>query len=327
MPHFERAARPCDGTRATGMPSHEEHLSAMSPETAPVHTCVESADTTESCAAFFRRNGFDARRTRAVCDELARRRFPGSALAPVEPQGYCSYTLAVVGAPRLVQFRPTKFVLGFAVSVKAREVYGALVPAIEDLGTVRGVSVDPGDDDGLGPVVGDGRDDSSGERDRSLDLHVFLMDRVPGIPLAEFRERTTRMPLAEVKAARRRLVEDIADVFALGLERGRHYSPSPSASSTSSSFSNSPSIDLGYVWRTLSWRLPLLQTLPAGSHARQALDTIIPPGRLAALERRLPWCLTHGDLVPANVMVDPLRKDGGRVQGCKCDKQQCRGLM
>ncbi|KAF7542686.1 hypothetical protein G7Z17_g11367 [Cylindrodendrum hubeiense] len=57
----------------------------------------------------------------------------------------------------------------------------------------------------------------------------------------------------------------------------------------------------GHVGSSLRWRLDLLKTLPGNSLLEAVSEAT---SKISNIER-LPWCLTHGDLVPANIMVDP----------------------
>ncbi|UNI14228.1 hypothetical protein JDV02_000880 [Purpureocillium takamizusanense] len=119
-------------------------------------------------------------------------------------------------------------------------------------------------------------------------LHVYLQERLPGVSLAHMKEQT--------REQRKRLIEDLADVF------------------VSSFLYRRPSEELlpvlrGRVGASLAWRLRLLQGLrddePLAQHisaVTQHLDNIA----------ALPWCLTHGDLMPSNVLVDPA---SGRLTG------------
>lgn len=230
----------------------------------------------EEAAAFFRRNGYDAC-TLAICDQFARQQFPQCKITVVQPQGYCSYTLDIEKA-HMLQFRPANFQLDLSTSDQARSVYGDLVPKISHVGTVRGISAIPG-----------------GSNEESAILHVYLQDRIPGIPLAAFRERMRYASTKETRICRRRLIEDVAQTFAVAFIQGRSSAQAHGQNNSRVAFSK------GYVGSSLDWRLELLRGLEAkgvGRHviqAQQALPHI----------EKLPWCLTHGDMVPANVMVDP----------------------
>ncbi|KAL3964575.1 protein kinase-like protein [Purpureocillium lilacinum] len=230
--------------------------------------CVdEDEGLAPGIAAFFCRNGL-CPSTAEACDAYARMRFPIADIKRTSIQGYCSYTLCVSG-DRLLQFRPEPHELNMDICRNARAVFGALVPMTMHLGSLQGIV----------------RSDMGGAA--APRLHVYLQEKLPGISLAHVKEQTIEQ--------RRRLVEDLAEVFATSYLHSR---PPDEISS----------VLRGRVGASLAWRLQLLQGLHDDqlSHhvatATQHLDTIA----------ALPWCLTHGDLVPSNVLVDPA---SGRLTG------------
>ncbi|KAH7328444.1 hypothetical protein B0I35DRAFT_403808 [Stachybotrys elegans] len=226
-------------------------------------------------AAFFARNGFDALATQDQCDEFARRAFPTASLKSVAPQGYCSYTIAV-NESHLLQFRPSAFALNLGFSEEARRVFGSLVPAIRHMGSVSGTSANALDAPG------------------GLHLHVYLQERIQGETLAAFQQRKDIPPDAMAEC-RRRLVEDIAQFFAVSLRHARYED-------------GSEPFAKGHVGSTLRWRGELLQQLRQDQARRYAVSALRDLRRIEAS----PWCLTHGDMVPANIMVDPR---SGRLTG------------
>ncbi|KAI9166771.1 very-long-chain (3R)-3-hydroxyacyl-CoA dehydratase [Paramyrothecium foliicola] len=252
------------------------------PELAIESKCRDS--DLEGSIAFFLRNGLDPR-SKDICDNYAHRQFPGYKVAAVEAQGYCSYTLTI-GEDQVLQFRPSRFKVGSQISDQARLVYGRLVPTSAYLGMIRGL-----------PLV-DGESDSDGC------LHIYVQDRIQGVSLAVFREILTHRPTDEVKVLRRQLIEDVSEVFAVGLSMARHKPVGSQHQNNEQAKHCSP----GYVWRTVDWRIALLKTLPA-SRVRRQIQLV--QQRVGEIED-LPWCLTHGDMVPANIMVDPAT---GRLTG------------
>lgn len=111
------------------------------------------------------------------------------------------------------------------------------------------------------------------------------MRRIPGISLLEFRARARESLYLE------RLVISLANFLAHA-----YHSPPP------------PPLPLGKIGRSLASRLKLLATnLPSRfrPRARYLLDNL-------EVVTTLPWVLTHGDLVPGNMMVDA---SSGRLTG------------
>ncbi|KAM0454513.1 hypothetical protein ACHAO4_004317 [Trichoderma viride] len=230
----------------------------------------------EEIEAFFIRNGFDGA-TRDACDEYARVRFPGSAAKPAATQGYCSYTLNI-SDDYLVQFRPEAFMLDIGTCREVKSIYGEFAPATTYLGEVEGVS--------LQQVPG-------ADAKPSAMMHVYLHQRIRGIPLSEFRERRKGCQADDEKIFKRRLMSGLAKVFALGF-RGRQPSRGIEGMLPSGS------ITKGRVGGSIRWRLNLLNGLPEKdllahvSEAQAQLDLV----------EASSWGLTHGDLLPGNMMVD-----------------------
>ncbi|CAM1505312.1 Fc.00g109490.m01.CDS01 [Cosmosporella sp. VM-42] len=208
---------------------------------------------------FFERNGFHPQ-MRIACESYAQARFPHAEIRTAKFQGYCSYTLAI-STTHLLQFRPASYKLDTLICDQARVIFGALVSKVKYLGSI-----------------------SQDE----LQLHIYLQDKIPGVTLAEFR-RTRQQTGEECEASQRRLVEDLAGVFALGFQHRRH----GNALGTPGK---------GPVGSTLRWRLRLLERLP-GKYFRAAVAKA--ESAADAIESS-PWCLTHGDLIPTNIMVDPV---------------------
>ncbi|KFH49067.1 hypothetical protein ACRE_002410 [Hapsidospora chrysogenum ATCC 11550] len=222
----------------------------------------------EAIDGFFTRNGFD-QSMRDACDSFAQSRFPeAKATAAATHQGYCSYTL-ILSDTHILQFRPGAFRLDLAICEQAREIFPALVPETTYVDTIVGECL--------------------GGAARGV-LHVYLLERSRGITLAEFR-RTARSKgdcagEQDQMLYRRRLVEDLASFFATSYLHRRHPGESPK----------------GQVGETLRRRLRILGNLPEHLRANY-VDEIHP--RIESLESDAAWCLTHGDLVPGNIMVNP----------------------
>ncbi|CAH0026926.1 unnamed protein product, partial [Clonostachys rhizophaga] len=223
--------------------------------------------------SFFVRNGFDPQ-TRIACDSFAASVSCGRKCFPAQHQGYCSYTV-FLSTRHILQFRPAQFKLDMQVCREAREIYGALVPTTSYMGTVDARAL--------------GRPTIRGA------LHVYLQDVIPGISLEALRH----MPCFSFKH-RENLIGDLADVFATGFHQGKL--PKTAIKGGKGAFSR------GIVGRTLTERLSLLEALsgPESKYVEQVQQ------QAEVIESKMPWCFTHGDLVPANIMVNP---DTGHLTG------------
>ncbi|KAH7170410.1 hypothetical protein EDB81DRAFT_876438 [Dactylonectria macrodidyma] len=215
---------------------------------------------------FFARNGFDTHMKEA-CHIFARTRYPGIDIVPVRSQGYCSYTLAI-STTHLLQFRSEIYKLDLKVCEDARLIFGSLVPRVQFVGNVP--------------------DCRLGKSERRL--HVYIQERIPGITLKEF-QKLEIMPKEWQGKCRRRLVEDLAEMFAISLHHGR----------LGTDTGDDEGFTKGHVGSSIRWRLDLLKRLRE-KLLRDAVNETA--SRIDKIEG-LPWCLTHGDLVPANIMVDP----------------------
>ncbi|KAM0512612.1 hypothetical protein ACHAPE_008636 [Trichoderma viride] len=230
----------------------------------------------EEIEAFFIRNGFDGA-TRDACDEYARVRFPGSAAEPAATQGYCSYTLNI-SDEYLLQFRPEAFMLDIDTCRRVKSIYGEFAPATTYLGEVEGVSLQRVPDADVKP---------------SAMMHVYLHQRIRGITLSEFRKRKKGCRADDDKIFKRRLMSGLAKVFTLGF-RGRQPSREMEGMLPAGALTK------GRVGESMRWRLNLLKALPEKdllghvSEAQAQLDMV----------EASDWCVTHGDLLPGNMMVD-----------------------
>ncbi|UKZ51884.1 hypothetical protein TrVGV298_005649 [Trichoderma virens] len=223
--------------------------------------------------AFFVRNGFDVR-TRDACDEYARVRFPGLEATPTPTQGYCSYTLNL-SKDYLLQFRPEAFMLDIETCSEVKAIYGKFAPTTTYLGKVQGIATNNLDINTESPA-----------------MHAYLHKRIQGIPLSEFRRRM-RMSGREAndKIFKKRLMRGLAKVFALGF-RGRR--PLGDVAMLAGSVSK------GKIGESMRWRLGLLSGLPGEDLLSYVSEA---QRRLESIEAS-DWCLTHGDVLPGNMMVD-----------------------
>ncbi|KAH6998625.1 hypothetical protein BKA56DRAFT_568132 [Ilyonectria sp. MPI-CAGE-AT-0026] len=215
---------------------------------------------------FFARNGFD-NHAKEACHVFAQTTYPDIEITPVRPQGYCSYTLAI-STTHLLQFRSDTYQLDLKVCEEARMVFGSLVPRVQFIGYVPDCHT----------VDGERR------------LHVYIQERIPGVTLKEF-QKMEMLNDERRRQCRRHLVVDLAEMFAIGLHHGR---PGIHAS-------EDETFKKGQIGSSLRWRLNLLKTLSESF----LLDTVSDVASRIGHIEGLPWCLTHGDLVPANIMVDP----------------------
>lgn len=231
--------------------------------------------------AFFARNGFDGR-TRDACDEYARARFHGVTARPSPTQGYCSYTLDI-SDHHMLQFRPEAFTLDIDTCNEVKAIYGKFAPTTTYLGSVQGIPLQD-----VIPEEGDHVGSSSV-------MHAYLQERIKGIPLSEFRRRNNGHAL-ENRIFKRRLMRGLAKVFALGF-RGRQ--PGRDAAAIQLAGNNN-NMAKGKVGESLRWRLNLLNDLPG----EDLLKYVVQAERQLDSVEASDWCLTHGDLLPGNMMVD-----------------------
>ncbi|KND94927.1 putative very-long-chain (3R)-3-hydroxyacyl-CoA dehydratase [Tolypocladium ophioglossoides CBS 100239] len=241
------------------------HLASTPSPTGSSHSSEDEVKRNHWIDGFFSRNGL-SRRTKEKCDAYARLRFPSSAVQPVRSQGYCSYTLAI-SDDRILQFRPDIFKLDMDICRDAKAVLAGLAPTTRYLGPMDGIPV----------------------RRRHARLHVYLQDRLPGVSLASFREHSTG---THGEKHRRRLVEDMAHVFAVSYHRRRRLHRHGSQ--------ESDALVKGNIGNSLRWRLDMMKGLPG----EQLAHHVSAVKRHMQTIEQLPWCLTHGDLVPSNILVD-----------------------
>ncbi|KAK2004881.1 hypothetical protein LX36DRAFT_237472 [Colletotrichum falcatum] len=279
----------------------------------------------DKVAAFLTRCGLGTSAVAAAHD-FARTRFPGCEVAPAPFQGYCSYTLLLLpqtscgrrrdsgvdagdgvgsggsessdtsgkrgvaagaekGGNLLVQFRPRRHAIDAGMCAEARDVLGGgIVPGVEDLGVLTGLET-------AGTRTGDS-DDA---------LCAYALERAGGVSLTQFRGSSAASG-TDPRACRRRIVADLAVVFA-DAWRGRR---------------GGRDVVKGKVGGSLRWRLEVLVEGLTGelrAVARRAME------ELAEVEESLPWVVTHGDLVPDNILVHPLPWEEGDGAGGRRRKE------
>lgn len=245
--------------------------------------------------AFFRRCGLSPD-ARFDCLAAISRRFPNSNFTEASPQGYCSYTLCDAGLGKIVQFRPSAHRIDWRVAEAAREVYGNLPPKTEilqalDLSSRCHVPISRKAEwiDAAPADEGVALDDDQASTISTF--QVLSMSMTPGISLTEFRVAQARQNhmLASCQVGRQResLIAQFADFVAIGWEQ-RLPASDPKIWSLR-----------GQVGHSMRWRLEQMRDhLP--QRFRPEVQRIL--NNFEAI-RALPWVLTHGDVVPANVMV------------------------
>lgn len=250
--------------------------------------CQSSVD--DDVNDFFERCGLP-RNTRSRCWDLSRRIFPNEEIKETEPQGYCSYTLCV-GRDTIVQFRPAVHRLDVRVTDAAKTIYGSLSPQTKLIDVIDvPTSCSPDDVGGHSRrqpvdeaiVIDDGFHKSH------TSLYVYSMSRISGLSVAELRASWAQSSLSETELRRQRkdVVSEFAKFIAVGWKSARS-ALDPTVSSLR-----------GRVGGSIRWRLQEMRShLPARFQpsVRDILE------RLGDIEA-LPWVLTHGDVVPANMMV------------------------
>ncbi|KAK3944688.1 hypothetical protein QBC46DRAFT_251481 [Diplogelasinospora grovesii] len=225
----------------------------------------DQIEASSSCIdAFFTRNGLPAS-TRALCWEFIRHRCPDLSTATEAPsQGYCSFTFCL-GDDTIIQFRPPAHQIDPGVTNRAREVFGDYAPDTRFIGKL---SV---------PISGE-----------TKSLFVYTMSRIRGISLAQVR---LEWRASDVRTRVIREREELVRGFAELLARSWKKAVKPADPDL-------PHLK-GTVGWSLRWRLNKMHSdLPA--RFRRTVEKVLE--RLHDIEA-LSWVLTHGDLVPANIML------------------------
>lgn len=240
--------------------------------------------------AFFARCGYSPQ-TQNHCWLLVQRLFPNTEVEEVHPQGYCSYTL-LVGHDRIIQFRPAAHKLRLTVAEAAENVYGTLAPRTQLLTIFKPPRILLSKDCQHDVHDSTSVDEGVVMEDDQDQFDVISLRRIRGISLAELRASSvsSRQNLYSV-------VRHFARFIATGWNHA-HRASGPRASSIS-----------GRIGRSLAWRLEQMcaslppRFAPFLSKTRSQLDKIT----------SLPWVLTHGDIVPANIMVEPSQDKSGEL--------------
>ncbi|GAB1320564.1 hypothetical protein MFIFM68171_10774 [Madurella fahalii] len=257
---------------------------------------------------------WDRSNARSQCWRFARARYPSAALREAPTQGYCSYTL-YLNDDTILQFRPPRHRLDLDITSVARNTFGELAPHVQLLDTIR----------------------ASGAGDNeSNSLLVYSLSRIPGIPFSSLHlpvpnhhhQSASPSPSPPSSPSLAPLpspspppsnpnpnLEPLIRSFAR-LHATSYYSALPPTSPLLPALKRR-------VGRTLRWRLDQMHAhLPA--RFRPVVRRVL--AGLGDIEARLPWALTHGDLVPANIMVCA---GGGTDGGGSCSGSgiQLRGLI
>ncbi|KAF1347710.1 hypothetical protein BDV97DRAFT_355835 [Delphinella strobiligena] len=320
---------------------HPHEPSAPSDHQSPTTAVV----STDKLPPFFTHNGLDASALRA-CTHLSNTRFPGSSATEIPNQGFCSHTLIIrpndepgssstgdgstsgLAPPRsrnsrpeermykILQFRPEEHALPFGAIKIAKRIHGDLVAVAVPLGVIRPPGFGLRDDLGEEAVGGTPRScnwdgDVEGERQESEDegrgilarmkeLLVYEMDLLPGIAYEGILPRHAELDGAEERRLRR-LLDGLARFFRQTWSSG-----------TLPDWLMAPARVQGRVGGTIPWRLwkvanELPTTFGLRDQAKKAQEEVKAGGL-----KDLPKCLSHGDLLPSNLLVDA---ETGRLTG------------
>lgn len=255
-------------------------------------SCQSSVD--DDVSNFFERCGLP-RDTRSRCWELARHAFPNEEIEETKPQGYCSYTLCV-GRDTIVQFRPRVHKLDTRVTAAAEHIYGSLAPQTRLL-DVMDVPASFSPDDASGDSHRQPEDEAvvidDGCYKSHVSLYVYSLSRIPGESVTELSASWVQssLPATMIRRQREDIISEFARFIAIGWKSARAASD--------------PAVSIlrGRIGGSIRWRLQkMLAQLP--SRFRPAVKSILE--RMNDIES-LPWVLTHGDVVPANMMVQKPR--------------------
>lgn len=297
---------------------------------------------------FLLRNGMPRSSIRH-CMEYARTRLPRSVIIePIQSQGYCSVTLLAATEPvaSIIQFRPEAHRMDVAMADDIRAIFGPVAPITRSIGYLFVPGLTPTekkreelrgagrhyqgrlrdhifhrhhhDHDGSDSVSSSSSSTSSSEDEdehlrshrqhtywlkeekqrhrqdpnNQVILHVYSMSFLPGTPLTT--HRISRLPPNVAGAHRAALIRSLAQHYAIAWHNGR-YPDAPRRPQTT-------------VASSLRGRLEAMAcSLP--SRFRTSAAQVL--ARLTQIES-LPWVMTHGDLVPVNILVDPRR---GEISG------------
>lgn len=239
---------------------------------------------------FFERCGIP-QDTRSRCWDLARRAFPNEFIEESKPQGYCSYTLCV-GRDTIVQFRPPVHKLDTRVTTAAEHIYGGLAPQTKLLDVIDVPSSSSPGDVSVHPHRQPEDEAVVIEDDcykPHASLYAYSLSRIPGQSVADLRASWAHYasPATVIRRQREDVISEFARFIAIGW--------------TSARSASDPAVSIlrGRIGGSIRWRLQkMLAHLP--SRFQPAVKSILE--RLDDIVS-LPWVLTHGDVVPANMMV------------------------
>ncbi|KAI9660460.1 MAG: hypothetical protein M1821_009810 [Bathelium mastoideum] len=279
-------------------------------------TTTPSLDS-RSPSSFFRRNGL-VPADRQTCNTAAARLHPDAVIREFEHQGYCSYTLSVsfvswsATHTSLLQFRPPQFGIDVETVARARQVYGEHVPRVWCHGPLQLPSKVNSQNKKPQPSGAKRRSDDQDVNKTNIraeptvrTLLLYEMDLLSGTPYADLQPHNPILS-PTVYARQLRLVRDLAQFLARSYPHAeRDPLPVPTTPTSSSpplpNASLPPTLPTAKVAPQLTFKLARLATaLPSAALRARAAAT------LAGLHtlRRLPRVLTHGDVVPGNVLVD-----------------------
>jgi hypothetical protein len=229
---------------------------------------------------FFARNELDCQ-SRDECLQFAQLMFPEEQVREADSQGQCSYTVTV-SKTHILQFRPATFRIDMQIYDDARRIFKHLVAETTFVGTLAGIPVAPGresKDGGGGPPL----------------LHAYLVEKLPGVVLSSVLQKDE----APSRTFRNQLVQDLARIFANAYHYRilAHRLDKPATRRAR-----------GRIGSSLGWRANLLTKLSDRQVSKEAQAVRYYLGHI----ERLPWCLTHGDLIPTNILVDA---QTGRITG------------
>lgn len=214
--------------------------------------------------------------TQEACISLVKERFPEYLIDRDIPQGGCSYTVKLRPRKRtpsedqqelVVQFRPSRYALSTEAMSTPREWYGELAPSVEETGRI---------------VAGSG-----------AEFRMYRVSSIPGRRLDEVLSRD-RSSLVQANMEKcEALLTDLAEFHARAWLLGRRHKHQDSWRAQCK----------GRIGSSLLWRLHKLAcelpSKPLRSTAAGAV-TCVESGCLNGL----PVVLTHGDLLPSNILVD-----------------------
>lgn len=232
---------------------------------------------TQQLPPFFIENGLTADDAE-VCLRFVRQRYPGHRVEVNGNQGACSYTIIVqphvldglrdtikaFASRQVVQFRPLKHAMPMELASEAGMWYGSLAPTIYGLAEV--------------PIR------------EKLRFQMNQTSFVSGVRFSEVQPKIEYLDPSSVQHCFK-LVATLAEAFAsiwnVGQQRRAARPPSSN----------------GRVGSTIVGRLLILERELPSQHLRTLARQVLTRMQEGELDR-LPVVLTHGDLIPENIMVD-----------------------